>query len=207
MAENRRIRKTKNAIKDAFVTLLKEKDLDKITVQDIAETADINRGTFYLHYDDKYILLERIEDEYIQSLSERLDYGYFEKLSKDTDIETFAKDFTKHILRSVLLHIQDNLAFYSVIMNLDRKTQIEEKVSQLLYDNMSRHVAFNQHISNIPVDYFHSYVSGAMISFIKHWVNDPNRENIDVITTYLFKIIFHGPLRLVANEHLNSTMK
>ncbi|RIN06752.1 TetR/AcrR family transcriptional regulator, partial [Staphylococcus shinii] len=55
-------------------------------------------------------------------------------------------------------------------------------------------------ISGIPLDYFHSYVSGATISFIKHWVQDKNRMDPDVVVDYLFKIIFNGPLRLMANE-------
>ncbi|RIL83445.1 TetR/AcrR family transcriptional regulator, partial [Staphylococcus cohnii] len=50
MAEDRRVRKTQNAIKHAFIQLLNEKDLDKITISDITHKADINRGTFYLHY-------------------------------------------------------------------------------------------------------------------------------------------------------------
>lgn len=51
MIEDRRVRKTKQAIKNAFIQLLNKKDLEKITIQDITELADINRGTFYLHYE------------------------------------------------------------------------------------------------------------------------------------------------------------
>ncbi|SUM34704.1 transcriptional regulator [Staphylococcus gallinarum] len=44
------LEKQKAAIKSAFIQLLTEKDLEKITIQDITQRADINRGTFYLHY-------------------------------------------------------------------------------------------------------------------------------------------------------------
>ncbi len=77
MTEDRRIRKTKEAIKYALIDLLKHKTLEKITIKDITESADINRGTFYLHYLDKYDLLEQIEDEYIERLSQSLDYDFF----------------------------------------------------------------------------------------------------------------------------------
>ena len=56
MKEDRRVRKTRSAIKSSFIELLNEKELEKITIQDIADRADINRGTFYLHYEDKYLL-------------------------------------------------------------------------------------------------------------------------------------------------------
>ena len=65
MKEDRRIRKTKSAIKSSFIELLNEKELEKITIQDIANRADINRGTFYLHYEDKYLLLSDMDDEFI----------------------------------------------------------------------------------------------------------------------------------------------
>ena len=46
MKEDRRIRRTKSAIKEAFIDLLNEKEIEKITIQDITKRADINRGHF-----------------------------------------------------------------------------------------------------------------------------------------------------------------
>ncbi|MDN6843038.1 MAG: TetR/AcrR family transcriptional regulator, partial [Staphylococcus equorum] len=74
MPEDRRVRKTKTAIKNAFIQLLEEKDLEKITIQNITQLADVNRGTFYLHYEDKYILLSDMEDEYTLALSSAVDF-------------------------------------------------------------------------------------------------------------------------------------
>lgn len=54
---------TTRAIEEAFMSLLKEKSLDKISVKDIIEYADINRNTFYYHYEDIYDLLESIFSE------------------------------------------------------------------------------------------------------------------------------------------------
>ena len=45
------------------------KRIRKITIQDIADRADINRGTFYLHYEDKYLLLSDMEDEFISQMT------------------------------------------------------------------------------------------------------------------------------------------
>ena len=50
-------RHTRGAIIDAFWTLLNEKSLDKITVKDVIELAEINRNTFYYHFEDLYALL------------------------------------------------------------------------------------------------------------------------------------------------------
>lgn len=53
-----RIRRTRQLLRDAFMELLAEKDFQSVTVQDIAERANVNRTTFYDHFVDKYALLE-----------------------------------------------------------------------------------------------------------------------------------------------------
>ncbi|PTG02991.1 TetR family transcriptional regulator, partial [Staphylococcus chromogenes] len=60
---DRRVRKTQKAIKGALIQLLKQHPFEQITIQHIADEADINRATFYQHYLDKYDLLDQIEDE------------------------------------------------------------------------------------------------------------------------------------------------
>ena len=57
-----RIVKTRRAIQTAFLKLMKEKGFAAITVKDIIQEAEINRSTFYAHYEDKYDLLNNIEN-------------------------------------------------------------------------------------------------------------------------------------------------
>ncbi|MGW7925983.1 TetR/AcrR family transcriptional regulator [Staphylococcus xylosus] len=198
MVEDRRVRKTKNAIKQAFIKLLAEKELERITIQDITTLADINRGTFYLHYEDKYLLLSDLEDEILAGLADEI--GTYKLVMQDSNLEDFAKNFSEKILKNIILHIQKDIDFYLVIFKLDRKSHLEDKISELMYANMAENISNKQNISGIPIDYFHSYVSGASISFIKHWVQDKNRMEPDIVVDYLFKIIFNGPLRLMAKE-------
>ncbi|TCN21116.1 TetR/AcrR family transcriptional regulator [Mesobacillus foraminis] len=67
---DRRIAKSRVAIKKAVTELMAEKSFDDITIQDIADRADVNRGTIYLHYTDKYDLLDKMIEEHIESLRE-----------------------------------------------------------------------------------------------------------------------------------------
>src|SRR5215207_1076365 len=55
--QDRRTRRTRQLLRDAFVALLKEKRYEDISVQDIIERADVARSTFYVHYVDKEDLL------------------------------------------------------------------------------------------------------------------------------------------------------
>lgn len=63
MAETRRVRLTKRLMKDALLELMEEKPFAKISVTELCERADVNRSTFYAHYDDTAALLAELEDE------------------------------------------------------------------------------------------------------------------------------------------------
>jgi len=67
---NRRITKSQEAIKKAVIELMSEKNFDDITIQEIADRANVNRGTIYLHYLDKYDLLDKLIEEHINKLRE-----------------------------------------------------------------------------------------------------------------------------------------
>ena len=67
-AEYRNAIRSKKLIRNAFIELLQTKTLDRITVTNIVERAELNRGTFYAHYTDLNMLIQSIEDEIAQSL-------------------------------------------------------------------------------------------------------------------------------------------
>ncbi|MGG0846601.1 TetR/AcrR family transcriptional regulator [Peribacillus simplex] len=67
---DRRIVRTQGAIKKAFLEMMSEKNFDSITIQDIADRANVNRATVYLHYLDKFDLLDKIMEEHITNMSE-----------------------------------------------------------------------------------------------------------------------------------------
>lgn len=70
-----RIRRTRGAIQDAFISLMREKEYASITVTDISERADINRKTFYAHYETKEQLLVQLIRAMFQDLMGTLMYG------------------------------------------------------------------------------------------------------------------------------------
>lgn len=65
---DRRVRKTKQQIRDSFVELVNEIGLKSITVSNLTENADINRGTFYLHYENIDDLVDKLQAEIVEAL-------------------------------------------------------------------------------------------------------------------------------------------
>lgn len=69
-----REKKTKRNIKDAFLQLRAHKPLERITVKELSEMAEISKATFYLHYKDIYDLSEQLQDDIIQKILENIQH-------------------------------------------------------------------------------------------------------------------------------------
>ena len=68
MVENRRIKMTKRIIKEAMLELLETFPLEKISVTQICDLADVNRSTYYVYYEDVSSLMSEIEDDVLDML-------------------------------------------------------------------------------------------------------------------------------------------
>ncbi len=77
---DKRIEKTKRAIKNAFMELRAKKSLEKITVKELCDLAYINKSTFYSHYEDMYALSDALEYdmvlEIVSSIPRDIDYNF-----------------------------------------------------------------------------------------------------------------------------------
>lgn len=72
---DRRILKTQEALKKAVIEMMSEKNFDDITIQDISDRANVSRGTIYLHYMDKFDLLDKLMETHINELREICESG------------------------------------------------------------------------------------------------------------------------------------
>lgn len=114
---------TKARIKRALIELIDEKGLDALTVSDIARRAGINRGTFYLHYVDKFDLLEQLENEAIQGLS-----AIVLRDDRSCDASTQADLFPYETLVAALDYVASELDFVSAISSKNGDLQFSAKV-------------------------------------------------------------------------------
>ncbi|MEQ2528424.1 TetR/AcrR family transcriptional regulator [Bacillaceae bacterium CLA-AA-H227] len=99
---DRRIAKSQEAIKQALIELMSEKGFDNITIQDIADRANVNRGTIYLHYLDKFDLLDKIMEEHINNM-----HNFCESATEMDFIES-----TVHCME----YLESNYLFFSTML-------------------------------------------------------------------------------------------
>lgn len=74
--EDRRVRRTKKAVRDALLRLMQDKQVAEITTTELCKEADVNRNTFYAHYSAPEEVLSEIEDEFLEELSDMFQKTY-----------------------------------------------------------------------------------------------------------------------------------
>ena len=86
--ENRRFKITRRIFRESLTELMLEKGLQKISVNEICKRADMNRSTFYAHYEDQFDLLRELEDEFLITLR---------KTVTESNLQNFTQKFEKYL--------------------------------------------------------------------------------------------------------------
>ena len=157
---DKRIEKTKLAIKNAFMELRAKKSLEKITVKELCELAYINKSTFYSHYDDIHALSDALEYEMVleivSSIPKDLDYNF-------TNPELFTrevtKDFAKHMPQIKMMfsgksqtHLATHLETIIKKLICSKYPEYENDMEKNILLSYCIHGAYNASLSNPNAD-------------------------------------------------------
>jgi len=160
---DRRVQKTKNALRDALVTLILERGYDPITVLDIADRANVARPTFYMHYRDKEELL-------LESMKE-----LYDELSKKLDIQEAIAMMEQGIAPDLIAfeHVAEHRAFYKIMLSSKGSVAFITGVQQYLTETNIE--VIQQCLPpgkqpQVPVRVIASSLAGAEIGIISDWV-------------------------------------
>lgn len=160
---------TKEKIKETFIILINEKGLDSLTVSDIARDAKINRGTFYLHYLDKYDLMEKLEREVIEDLKQIILSDHDPKHLEDP-IELIPYN---SILQA-LIYVESDFEFIQALASPGGDPQFMEKIKDILNELLATRLSMSKtlHFSKkeIPEDYTKEILLSSTVSIIGLWI-------------------------------------
>ena len=177
---DRRVKYTKAALKQSLLEQMRDRPIEKLTVKDICERADINRGTFYAHYSDPRDLLSQIEEELmseiLKSVERSLQIGdisllladIFESIEKNSDLCSvlFSEYGDKAFLRRVIFIARDqSIAEWKRIIPGAKREQLE-----MLY----------------------MFYANGCIAIIENWVQNGMKESPKELTTFIEKISTNG---------------
>ena len=180
---DKRVEKTRNSIISAFKKMIIEKDFKDITIKELAERANINRKTFYLHFESiEEILFEvsiSLSDLIFESLN---DSGFFNPECYDINI----------LVNCIDRIINDNYELTRKIVSSDSYRFFSKNIRDLVKDSFIRKVRakikVNEYIMNIVSD----YVASGFAKVLKDWFEDPGDLSSKDISMLVSSLIYNG---------------
>lgn len=180
--QDRRVRKTKKAIKDAFSSLISEKSLDNITVKELSEKADINRKTFYNYYDSVYSLVDEIENNIILSFKKTLYKIDFKKGLEDTNI----------IFSNLNDFISQDIDFYGKLLGSQRNSSLVNKIVLVLKEECKSSILQQIYIEPYQLDLLVTFCVSGMIETYRSWFNSDKEVPLEKVGNTLSVLLSKG---------------
>ncbi|MGB8983217.1 MAG: TetR/AcrR family transcriptional regulator [Anaerolineales bacterium] len=200
---DRRKQRTRQSLRKALHELIKEKDYDAISIEDLTERANVGRATFYLHYKDKEdLLLEEFSDmanEKAQALSAIPFSAWLP--APEAPLPPREKRPEPPLL-IVFEHIYDNSKLYYILLKSERSSRIIERIRKIATEAIVQFVETKAQTEpiplgfKVPLEYFAAFFSGALLSTIDWWLEE-EMQHTPAEMTHLFQSLFFQGARNV----------
>lgn len=180
---DRRQRKSREAIFSAFISLLSQKRLEQITVNQIIEVADVGRATFYSHFESKDYLLKELCEDLFCHIFDTADSQHRHIFHCDPPNSVFLHLF-QHLMKNdnhilELLSCQNNGLFLQYF-----KYNLEKMVStQLPLFDIQKH-------RQLPDSFWIHHIASTLVETIQWWIHNGMKESPETITEYFYCAIY-----------------
>ncbi|MCX4675303.1 TetR/AcrR family transcriptional regulator [Streptomyces sp. NBC_01433] len=185
-AEDRRVRRTRHALRSALVDLVLDKGFHAITVEEIAERADVARATFYAHYRDKEDLL----------------VGVVRELAEDRDRllpaieQAQVQGFTGLPVLYIFQHAEQEKPVYQVILRGEGDGRALREFIEIICGRVER--LFRERAAQlgvtprVPFDVIARAWTGELIGVLTWWVESDTGYSAAEVTGYLRDLSVYG---------------
>ena len=178
---DRRQRKTREAIFDAFIEILSKKDFNSITVGEIIEKADVGRATFYAHFETKDFLLKELCEELFCHIFDSL-----ENNNRNEHRHIFECEAPDSVFLHLFQHLEKN--DNNILLLLSGKNNelflryFKENLQKLVKNQLPM---FDSSKNNdLPESFRINHISAVFVETVRWWVNNGMKENPETLNKY-----------------------
>ena len=185
--EDRRVKRSKMLMREALITLMQEKPFPEITAKEITERAELNRATFYLHYNNVLALLEELEDEVADGFGQMLEET---EIRQDTAWEY-------PLIGHICGYIAENRALCRCLFLNPHSDRFTEKLTEMMRQK-ERKVRQEMGLAEETrkADYVRQFIACGVMGVVKQWLLEgmplSEEEMVDLterITRPILKIL------------------
>ena len=180
---DRRVRKTRRQLRECLITLLKEKKVQDITVRELTDMADLNRGTFYLHYKDVFDLLEKTEAE--------LQEDFNQLVCKHDAVDL--KQRPSVIFNEIYSLVYDNADLIEILLGENGDLNFVNRLKQLIREKCLKDWMEVFRSGNAAAfDAFFSFIVSGCIGLVQYWLQTGLKETPEQMAKLTEHIITKG---------------
>lgn len=193
--EDRRASYSKKMIRESLYELMKTKPLNKITVKEICELADVNRSTFYAYYMDIYDLHQKIIKEFFSKQRDIINFAV-ELLSKREDVTNLSIDDFQEIMLFYLKTVKANKELYKFIFNQNSTNSIHLSFGKLFFNTILNEssIKIQEELKPIFRRSF-TFISGGTTAILMDWLKSECSEDVTKLSRYIayyYNGVFNG---------------
>lgn len=170
---DRRVRYTKSALRESLLDLLREKPIGRVTVADLCRRADINRNTFYAHYQSPGQLLLEIEDE------------LFEEISRSLRESNLSVGSINGLLEEILQLIAQNSDLCAILFGEFGDKDYIRKIMYIAHDESMRQWGTVTSLSQTQLERIYTFVVNGSVAVISEWLAGGAKESTREIADFI----------------------
>lgn len=174
LKESRRVKMTKILLKESLIGLMKEKSIHTISIKDICDGADINRSTFYRHYDTQYELYDDIVQDLVFDIGE-----IYEQVKNDGYKATI-------FLTRLLEYIESKREIFLIVLSDKGNIGVGEAYTKIISNFID-----TESYPELAV-YVVNFIAAGMTSFLWTWLNQENRRPAAEVAMLMSSLMRHG---------------
>ena len=162
--DDRRVKYTKMVLKESFIKLLEKKDISQVSIKEICEDADINRTTFYAHYNDQYDLLRKIENELLDNIGAHLD-------QIDGNINAVA------LAEKIFDYLKENAKLCKLLLSERGDFTFQKRVMMLVYDKIITEITDTKKITKEDAEYVYAFTITGCVGIVQKWLDEDMKKS------------------------------
>ena len=182
---DRRVRRSRDAIRKAFVALVLERGYETVSVEDVIQAADVARATFYAHFTDKHDVLVAIVQDLATELTERI-----KPLAPTGPVVRGA------MVRELYHHVDERRELYRVVLSDATSGRARSAymkiISDLTTDVFGAAITANGGTPRIPVDIIALAWTGAHTALVEWWLHESPETTADDVTVMAMQFLIRG---------------
>jgi len=209
---DRRVLRTRKALRSALLELIKEKGYDSIAVEEITQRANLGRATFYLHYKDKEDLLV---DEFNEIVNERartisaIPFSDWLPALENSDHTTENKLATPLLM--AFQHVANHADLYKVLLKNEKSDRTLERIRKIISQAITEFIQKKLEddpipiLFEVPIDLLAAYFSGGLLSCVDWWFEQDLSYTPEEMTRMFQRLFFPGARKFLSVSNLEST--